>query len=365
MDFVTIKEVELFRYNVALNRPLPGKVKDIRCRLGVIVVVKDQTGCVGLGEIAPLPGRSKESLEEAVNQASNVLKNLVGEKLSTKSFDLSWLSRGLLASPDIYPSVRFGIEMALLSLKANIENKCLAGVFADRFVPEVAVNALLAGSESEIVDQAQSLIAAGYQCLKLKVGSGSIAEDIARARAVNDVLAGKALLRIDANKAWTLKDALRFNREVGMINIEYIEEPLQDINDIGQFYRETLIPVALDESLTTSNFMEVKAIDGVEFLVLKPMLLGGIKKTYSLCQDAKACGLSVIISSSFESELGLSALAHLAAAVNFYSAAGLDTDRWLAEHIWRHNLNAGDGRRPIQRDDFQTEWLSQDLLEKI
>jgi O-succinylbenzoate synthase len=85
---------------------------------------------------------------------------------------------------------------------------------------------------------------------------------------------------------------MQFGKHVSCAAIEYIEEPFADLTRISEFFQETLIPVALDESMGSLTFAEVKAMDGVDYVVLKPMMLGGMEKTWQMMRDARAVAVA-------------------------------------------------------------------------
>src|SRR5690606_36090539 len=118
-----------------------------------------------------------------------------------------------------------------------------------------ALNALLTGNEAQIRSDAARARDEGYLAAKLKVGRTGIEDDLARAGAAAESLGKTVALRFDANRAWTLEDALRFAEGLRAAVPYYIEEPLQDANDLPDFVARSDLPVALDESLDAELLM--------------------------------------------------------------------------------------------------------------
>ena len=249
---------------------------------------------------------------------------------------------------NLRPSVQFGIEMAVLNLIASTQNTPLFQSIAHAHSDHrdyTRVHALLDGTVEEVARQAKKFKDDGFMDMKLKV-RGSVDESAEKVRTVNEVLRGEVLLHLDANQAWELEDAVRFGREIECSTVAYIEEPLKHVYQTPEFYQETMIPVALDESLLKLSVEEFKSLDGVDVLVLKPTALGGLEKTWQLMRQARTLGLAAVISSSFESGLGILTLANLASCTVRDQAAGLDTLKWFEQD-------------PLERECADPSWKDQ------
>ena len=211
---------------------------------------------------------------------------------------------------------------------------------AGKELVSVALNGLL-GDEC---DSWTSLMAEGYRCLKVKVGRQSLGRDIERINAIKARMQGKATLRLDANRAWTLEQACEFGRAVGPEGIDYIEEPTRRYDDHAAFIRETGLTVAWDESLRSAE-----PPSGVAALILKPAILGGIKKTQAWMQWAQARDIQVVLSSCFEGPWALQSYARLAHQHHLNDIPqGLDTWRWLDLDWADYGIMVQQGRLWIQ-----------------
>ncbi|HEX2729019.1 MAG TPA: enolase C-terminal domain-like protein, partial [Rubrobacteraceae bacterium] len=173
-----------------------------------------------------------------------------------------------------------------------------------------------------------------------KVGGRSVQEDIGLVRAVKEVLGTSGSLRLDANRAWSLEEGVRFARGVSGWGIEYIEEPLADPAGLREFAGTCGIPVALDESLVgmAPETLEKHRYAGA--VVLKPALIGGVSRTLRLAELALELGMRPVISSAYEAGVGTAALVALAAGIGYEEIpAGLDTYRRLAEDVVEPRLS--------------------------
>ncbi len=282
------------------------------------------SGAEGWGDIAPLPGFSREAATE------------VEEALTTLcEIPLDEVNRLL---PHLPASVGFGWTTACWACAAHHVNKPFPEVLSDSFHPVVSINGLLAGTSVHILTQATELIREGYTCLKLKVGRHALEEEVALVEALRRLGPSDMRIRLDANRAWSLEEAVCFGRTIGPKQIEYIEEPVADPEAFPRFAEATGIPVALDESLMEGAVHSFKDKAWVQAVVLKPTLLGVIR-VQGLLQEAKESGIRVVFSSSFETGVGLRALIAMASAWGEPSAAvGLGTYRWLATDVLQPRL---------------------------
>ena len=336
LDGVAISSCRLFRYRLPLVAPLPLAGGVIHERAGVLVRVDSDSGASGWGDVAPLPGFSRESVEEAVAELMAWAERLRGARFDPHSDGLeSW--PGYESAGVASPSVRFGLETALASLSRRMGEETAAELAC--FDGAVPVNGLLAGSREQVLADARRLRDGGCRAVKLKVGSRPVAEDVEMTRVVRAVIGDDVGLRLDANRNWSLEQAVEFGRAVGDTNIEYLEEPLRDPAHLADFFDATGMPVALDESLLELRPDDLDGRREVGAVVLKPTLLGGIARAREWVTKALALDVRPVVSGCFESGVGLLALAGFAwASTGDAVPAGLDTYRWLGADVVRPRI---------------------------
>ena len=202
--------------------------------------------------------------------------------------------------------------------------------------------------------------------LKLKVGSADIISDIQKVTAVRSIAGNRAKLRLDCNQAWSLRDAVKFVRAIGSERIEYIEEPLKDPKQLNSFFYETYLPVVLDESLGRFSPETLKKFDGLKAFIIKPTLVGGVEKSLALIQIARKLKLDCVISSSFETGIGLSFLANMHAAyATGTMAAGLDTLKFFKSDLLMKSSHFHQARLNLDSLTKTHNLVSQKLLKKI
>lgn len=286
----------LYSYEISLTN---GQI-----RLGIVLNITDEKGNSGWGDIAPLPKWSQETLKDALlqlNQQKNTLLNIEWTE-QTYLKELSKLA--------LFPSVSLGIEAALLSILAPLSD------FA------VSTSALLMGSSQEILKQAKLRQSEGYTSAKLKVSQLSFAE----AAAVIHQLKDHFRLRIDVNRAWSTVDSLQFFSQFSLDAFDYVEEPFQDPQDLSLFSH----PLAVDESFPQDLSLEkINLLPNLKALIYKPMIQGGLLNCLPLYSWACQRKIALILSSSFESDLGLAYIASMAHRLSLSFPIGIGTYHFL------------------------------------
>ncbi|NIA13678.1 MAG: o-succinylbenzoate synthase [Nitrospiraceae bacterium] len=316
--------IEVFRYDLPLTRPLPLRHVTLDTRSGLIVKISDGPDNAGYGDIAPLPGFSAESLDDAIGAVTEW----------TRRADAVRVIEGIEAAgrDALPPSVRFGVETATWQFLAPVEhNPGQPGM--RRHVP---LSALLSGDFETVARDAHALCGSGYRAVKLKVGAQAVEDDIDCARLVRRILGHDIALRLDANRAWDFTTACRFVQGINDLDVEYIEEPLASAGRLWELAVETSVPIALDETVVERIGDPAFPADSTwaGAVILKPTLLGGAHVTTACAASAFKAGLKPVISACFESGVGLIALARLAALATWYDLpVGLGTYDWLAEDV--------------------------------
>lgn len=355
MSPATLRAADLFRYRLPLTRPLVMPSGTYVEREGVLLRLTAEDGTVGWGEAAPLPGYSPDTLNQAVTwlrvwARGEPTATGVGSGGPSPSRErlASILSHERFASiPKHSPAASWAVVQAGADIEAQQTGRSLAEVYAARArrgrpAATISLNALLVGTRAEVLSAARQAAASGYRAAKLKVGG--LAPDAAAAltREVAGAL-GVVSLRLDANRAWSLDQAVAFAEAVDGVDIEYVEEPLADPADLPRLARRAPLRWALDESLhRAAETPEIAAALGAA--VVKPMLEPALVWWAALVMagmwgERQVAGLGVV-SSTFESGVGMRHLVALAAALGD-TPAGLDTYRWLADDVLERPLSIG------------------------
>ncbi|RZU19761.1 O-succinylbenzoate synthase [Kribbella rubisoli] len=196
---------------------------------------------------------------------------------------------------------------------------------------------------------AEIVRASGCSTAKVKVAEPgqTLADDIARVEAVRDAI-GAGRVRIDANGAWSVDQAVRSLRELRRFDLEYVEQPSATVEELAEVRRRTDVPVAADESIRRAEDpLLVKKLDAADIAVLKVQPIGGVRA----CLDiAEQIGLPVVVSSALETSVGIAAGVALAAALpELPYACGLATVSMFTSELVTEPLAAVDGFLPVKR----------------
>ena len=208
--------------------------------------------------------------------------------------------------------------------------------------------------------QAHALVAAsGCRTAKVKVAERgqSLADDTARVEAVRDALGSGGAIRVDANGAWDVGEAVRALRALGRFGLEYAEQPCATLAELAELRRKTDVPLAADESIRRAEDpLAVRASGSCDIVVLKAQPLGGVRAALAV---AEACGLPVVVSSAVETSVGLAAgVAFAAALPELRYACGLATISLLAGDVTGAPLAEEAGVLPVARPGVDAERLA-------
>lgn len=350
--------VRLFRYCLPLRRPLLIGNIVVSQRSGLVLELQNNDGGISVGEVSPLPGLNREDIVEAQTQLSAWAHHAIGRDIACKP-DLAAGFWGCVNVGSLSPSVRFGIEGALLGFQAAA---CVKN--------NLKLCGLIFGTQDDVCRRAEQLFQDGFRAFKLKVGRDELSADVKTATLVRQIIGGTSTLRLDANRLWGVEQAHSFASAALGLNIEFIEEPVCDISSLKSLLANSSIsyalPIALDQSLCELSRNEFSALlPKVRALVLKPTQLG-LCKTLELCRIAKAQHVCPVISSSFETGVGITLLAQLAASVQGLNiAAGLDTLEWFENDLLINPLPLEAGSICMDRLLAPENNLCRQLLEEV
>jgi o-succinylbenzoate synthase len=355
----------LHRYHLPLVRPLRVGQREISSREGLILGIKDDSGHEGLGEIAPLPGFSRESMADASAQLTQVLPGYHKE-LWPESFEAFSVRSELMSRLDaLYHSVSFGISSALFMLYAGREGKKIGDLIGNTGTESVLINALLTGSEAEILDRAKGLSKLRYKAAKLKVGLAEVDSDISLVRSLRGAMNSSVSLRLDANRRWTVAQAEKFLAAIADLDIEYIEEPVGNLRALPDLQQQFRTPIALDESLPEYFATGLQGKFSPAAVILKPTLLGGIGRSLSLYRWAISRKVKVVVSSSFETAVGMHSLINLASVISPGIPCGLDTSSWFSRNLTTSPVPAGIGEIAVPSAGLRYAELETSLLIEV
>ena len=268
----------------------------VHARELILLRVEDDDGCAGFGEAAPLTPYDGVAIED------------VAAALADGS------------GGDGPPQARTAEEMARLDLEARRAGRPLGEPGAEA----IAVNrTLAAGPPEEVARLAAEGVREGYSCFKVKVG---LPDDAERVAAVREAVGPWPAIRVDANGAWTAPVAIEAIERLAAYDLQLVEQPCRTLDELRTVRRSVSVPVAADESVTTSDDVRAAAAkEACDVVNVKLAPSGGFRAARETLREATRHGLGVFLSSTLDGPWGIAAALQLAAAERVSMACGLAT----------------------------------------
>ena len=321
-------------------------------RHGALLQLHTDAGLVGVGEAAPIPGSEPRAWSDAATLLAAVLPSLPGKRLE-ETTDV--VGRAGHLHPAAVAAVRCGLDTAVCDVLARAAGMPLALWLHRQASEAVPVNATIALAEAPSAAEAAARArAAGFPCVKLKVGmAASIEAESRRVAAVREAMGTGMALRLDANGAWGVEQAIGTMMALEPYGIEFVEQPVMcgDIEALRRVRAAVRTPIAADEDVTSVAAAErVLRAGAAQVLIIKPMVVGGLRPARVIIERAQAYGVSCIVTTTLDTGIGTAAALHLAATLPApVPACGLATGGLLTTDLLATPLTVRGGR--MQRPD--------------
>jgi o-succinylbenzoate synthase len=291
-----------------------------------MLVIEDEQGKSGIGEIAPLPGLSPE-LDDLFERSLDYLAEMNNPtEVMNHAYRMS--------------SLRFGWETAMLDLARGGERILFPGTFVNG-ESSIRINGLIwMGDKASMLEQVKQKLSLGFTCLKMKIGAISLDEELEVLQTIRGAFAKEDLeLRLDANGAFVSDEAPEILDRLAEFHIHSIEQPIRagQPDSMAELCASSPIPIALDEELIGIHAHADKealiARIKPQFIILKPSLHGGITGCDEWIRIAESHSAGWWITSALESNIGLNAIAQYAASKDNSMPQGLGTGQLYETNI--------------------------------
>jgi o-succinylbenzoate synthase len=316
-------DVRVATATLTFGEPLPTAFGTLTVRELVLLRLRDGDGAVGWGEAAPLEpydGVSVEAVRGAFEAYEPILRNGDG----AGSAELLDRCR---AAADL-PQALAAVDLALWDRAGNREGRPVSALITDEPASEVRVNATIpAEDRAQAAEQAAAAARDGYTCVKVKVGIG---DDAGRVAAVRAAVGPEMELRLDANGAWDVDEAVAAIESLAPAGLELVEEPVHGVQAMRAVRDRVAVRVAMDETAEQPGSLTARVADAV---CLKVSRCGGISGLLAQAALVRASGADVYLASTFDGPLGIAAAVHCAAALKPTSACGLGTLGFFADEL--------------------------------
>lgn len=294
------------RVRIPFRRPFATATGMWDAREAWVIRLVDADGRSGVGEAVLEPADGET--------ATTVLEHLVREAVALASEDTLPTAEEL----ELHGSPGRALRAALDSARFDLERAPEA-----RLAPAgsgVGVNATIASiGPSASAEAARQAVAAGFTTLKLKAGAERETMVLAdRVGAVRAAVGPGVHLRLDVNGAWDLDTAEERLAAVARFDLEYVEQPLPagDVDGLALLRRRSRVPVAADEAVSSVRAARLLLEAGAaDVLVVKPVRVGGPVAAAEIAELAAERGVPVVVSTLFETGVGIAAALAVAAAL--------------------------------------------------
>ena len=269
----------------------------------------EHDGRTAIGECAPLPQLSCDDIPDY----EAVLRRFCDIIEATGSIPYDEMRN--------YPSMLFGVETALAQLSRT--DGLLYDTSFSHGEEGIPINGLVwMGTHDEMLSRLKEKLALGFRCVKLKIGAIDFAKELDLIQHIRKHFSREEVeLRVDANGGFTPDVALERLQELARYDIHSIEQPIMahQWSEMAQLCQLSPLPIALDEELIGVNSTDekIRLLDTIkpQYIILKPSLHGGVAGTREWIALANERGIGSWITSALESNIGLNAIAQLAADI--------------------------------------------------
>ena len=295
MSTIRLARLEAYAFRVPIANPIKVAFGTFRDRPMVLVRAIEHDGSEGWGEVwCNWPA---VTAEHRARLATDIGQRLLGRDFQGPAQAFEQLTREMevlaLQTGEQGPiaAAIAGIDIALWDLAARRDGVALNRYLGGEATTHVPV--YVTGINPDAPEQfALARQAEGHRAFKLKVGF-EMGRDLANLRAMREALGPQALITCDANQAWSLADAQRFEREARGLDLNWLEEPIRvdaPVADWLVLARESTIPLAGGENLQGLQFDDAIALGALQVIQPDVTKWGGITGNLRVARAAVAAG---------------------------------------------------------------------------
>ncbi len=299
------------------------------------IVQINHNGYTGYGEAAP-----DEFYGEDVETGLACVARFAGN-LGNDPFAIEDVMNQLDKIIRLNPAAKAAVDMALYDLVGKMLGVPLYKLLGLN-AAHAAHTSFTLGIDSPTEMAKKALKAIDYPILKVKVGTR---HDLDNIKAIREV--SQAVIRVDANTAWTAKEAIQAINALAPYSIEFVEQPVapRDLAGLKLVRENVPLPIIADESCVTVEDIPrvAECVDGIN---IKLMKCGGLRHALKMIHVARAHNLRVMIGCMIESSLAITAAAHLTPLVDYADLDGhllIDNDPYVGVGVLNGKLVLPEG----------------------
>lgn len=297
----------------------------------IVVKIFTDYEAVGWGESSPSKRVTGETTDTVLQTLDRIAPKLVGKCPLRIENDVEIMDSAVLGNP----AAKAAIDMALHDILGQTARKPLYRLIGGYRTEVLTDITLSIKPPKQMAQDAQKAVERGFKALKVKVGIDPD-EDVERIRFIREAVGCETQLRIDANQGWKPEQAVEVLNKMDEYNVQFAEQPVSadDLDGLRKVKKESPIPIMADESVhSPEDALRLIKADAVDLINIKLMKCGGILKARKIAAIAEAAGKPCMLGCMAESEIGIAAGTHLAAAVKNIQYADLDSDLLLKDRL--------------------------------
>jgi L-alanine-DL-glutamate epimerase-like enolase superfamily enzyme len=287
-----VHEVVLRRVRLPLIRPYHLSYRTFTEFEPIVVQLRSADGWEGWGEGHISPGSSSETREGGWDFCRTMARVIMdGESHKAEELIAAHMEKSKVAASAIISAIEMMNDHSALKRERPGEFPLVAAFHGTE--------------QRKIEDEAENLLAQGYRTFKVKVGN-DVDADLKRVDAIQNAAAGRAVLRIDANRAYSERDAIRFATALDPVGIELFEQPCaaEDWGANTRVAKASNVPLMLDEPICAAADIDRAAeIQGVGFCKLKLKRFGGLQRLRDALALVRTRGMEPVLGDGLSSEI--------------------------------------------------------------
>jgi L-Ala-D/L-Glu epimerase / N-acetyl-D-glutamate racemase len=287
-----LREVTLRTVRLPLIRPYVLSYRTFDEFEPIIVEVRDDDGHVGWGEGHISPGSSSETREGGWAFCRQQAAAIAG----CETADAKAIVTGRIAESRVAAT-------ALLTAIEMLEGHPLLTIADEARLP--LLTPFNSTSPRDVEAEVERRLQEGFGTFKIKVGKDAGA-DLERVQAIQRAIAGRATMRLDANRAYAPADASRFAAALDPAGIELFEQPCaaEDWDANAAVAKVSTVPIMLDEPICGLDDIERAGdIRNIGFCKLKLKRFGSLDALKRALQTVRAHGMEPVLGDGLSSEL--------------------------------------------------------------
>ncbi len=317
-----------FKHNLEFNMPSRTSRNVLYNKPSWYLIIKDQRR-IGIGECSIIPGLSLDRVNDIETKLDYICREISsGKKLEIEEFN-------------DYPAIKFALETALIDFNFSESPFKINDSNFSNFQDKIKINGLVwMGDIKYMRSQVIEKVNRGFSCIKIKVGALKFESELQLIKEIRRDFTQEDLeIRLDANGAFKINEALEKLERLNEFSIHSIEQPIKKNHwqEMAKLCESSPIPIALDEELIGINSDRKNLIETINpaYLILKPSLIGGFQQCEEWIEVIKKKNIKWWVTSALESNVGLNAIAQWVNSKNNELRQGLGTGK-----LFKNNINS-------------------------